>query len=335
LKYSLNLIATALEGTRRPTADEKSTSKKLRITVVHMDSESYILHAMADVTDIKSIGDNFDDINWPKIYDTWKELCALVSIDLEDPIRHRIDYIPPRVGLLIDDEYLYAGRCSMRLIGDFDVPIRDVHSNAPPRAGSIPRFNLDVGENEYQFYKREKTTKKTDRTFRAMRGFKGSVVAYRQREFNAGIRPIWKPDVWMAQLKLYIEARNKGDEITFVSATSMKFEPLVRAALEVEAKVKIYLHDAKPGSKVIPDLRVRLGLGKADTRVTIHGYKHPPTFRAVIVAEVAIGLQPYISADTRAVGSDMTKKLPLCFIITRNFSQFQGLRDIMLKSLKT
>jgi TIR domain len=338
LKYSLNLIATALEKAGRLTAEEAGTSKKLRITLVHMDSESHILHAMGDARDISSIRDNFDDINWPKIHDTWKSLSALLSIELEEPIRHRIDYIPPRVGILIDDKFLYAGSCSFRLIGDFDVPMRDVHTNATLRAGNIPIFNLDVGENEYRFYKRSQGPRKNnpDASHRAMREFKGSVVAYRQAKFNVGVIPLWESDEWIKQIRMYISACKQSDEIIFVSATPQRFEPLIRNALGVGAKVKIYLHDADPGLKAVSDYTnwLQNSVGDKIARATILGYEHSPTFRAVIVGDVAIGLQPYTSAGGKLGGPEITRKLPLCFIINSRFSRFAELKRSVLESLE-
>ena len=335
LKYSLDLIATALidlARTAKPTALEATIPKKLRVTLVHMDSDSHILHAMDDARDRKRIRDNFDDVNWPGIYDHWKKLCASVAIELEEPIRHRIDYIPPRVGLLIDATYLYAGRCSMRLIGDHDVPMSDVHTNLPPRPGNIPQFNLDVGENEYQFFRKDPSTRDDDTPagkaiYKAMREFKGSVVAYRQREFNAGIRPIWESVEWTDVLDRYIRARTPADAITFVSATSQRFQKLIRSALRVGATVTIYHHDLDPNSKAIAELRARF------KPATVLAYDHPPTFRTVIVGDVAIGLQPYISPDLGSASAEMTK-LPLCLIITSLFRNFAELKQSVLESFK-
>jgi TIR domain len=335
LKYSLKLIADALvdlSKNGKPTAAEASIPKKLRITLVHMDSESHILHAMKDQLDTESIRDNFDDAKWLEIYDHWKTLCKSVAIELEKPIRHRIDYIPPRVGLLIDATYLYAGRCSIRLIGDHEVPMTDVHSNLPPPPGNIPRFNLDVGENEYQFFIRDPSAKHDDTPtnraiYKAMREFRGSVVAYRQRRFNAGIRSIWESAEWTDALDRYISARTPADTITFVSATSQRFHKLIRSALRVGASVTIYHHDVVPNSQAILSLRARY------KPATVVAYDHSPTFRAVIVGDVAIGFQPYITPDLRSEGAEMTK-LPLCLIITSLFSNFTELKQSVLESFE-
>jgi hypothetical protein len=335
LKYSLKLIRIALAKSEIPSADKASTPKTLRITLVHMDSASYILHALGDGTDITSIRDSFDDFKWRKIYAEWQELCAERLIKLEEPILHRIDYIPPRVGLLIDDKFLYAGRCSIRPIGDWDVPMSDVHGHGPPGADYDPKFNLDVGENEYHFYQRDSKTRNNDPTWRAMREFKGFVVAYRQSKFNAGITPIWESDEWYAQLHRYISARKQSDEITFVSATSQRFGKLIKKALDVGAKVNIYLHDPDPSRKSVSAYTnwLRNGVGDKVARATILGYEHSPTFRAVIVGDVAIGLQPYTFADGEPGVAEKTGKLKLCFIISRGFNRFAELRDNVLESL--
>jgi TIR domain len=342
LKYSLGLITNAIVGfitnaperTSGPPAGGASIRKKLKITLVHMDSEAHILHAMGDEKDIGAIRENFDDVNWARIYETWKELCASVSIELEEPIRHQIDYIPPRVGILIDDKFLYAGRCSLRPLGNYELPLSLVHSNSPPPPGVNIKFNLDVGENEYLFYRRDDAKTKKDDTFRAMREFKGSVLAYRLPKFNAGMRPLWESDDWLRELNRYIDGCTDADTVVFISATSQRFAQSIRKARKVGATVEIYLHSSDPGSMAIPNLKTRLGIGDdMDDRIRIFGYQHSPTFRAVIIGDLAIGIQPYTSADLNSRAADMTQKLPLCLIITRRLNRFADLKKSLLSSM--
>jgi hypothetical protein len=331
LKYSLSLISEALQkealAKMGPTgAGETSPTKRLRIKLVHMDSQSHILHAMGDTHDIDNIRSKFEE-KWPKIHEEWKKHCASASIELEVPILHRIDYIPPRIGILIDDEILYAGRCSFNMLYHDHIPLDVVMSGAPQLAGEHLEFKLDVGENEYQFYK------KGDRGFdAAIREFKGSVVAYCQAKYNAGITPIWEPDPWIEHLRTYIRAFKRIHEITFISATSTKFESLVQEALEVGAKMRIYIHDAGSRGKAVKDLRIKLkkNIGALADDAEILDYKHSPTYRAVVIGDVAIGLQPYVSGNGKSAAAQPIKKLPLCLIITRCFSEFAELKKSVL-----
>ena len=108
------------------------------------------------------------------------------------------------------------------------------------------------------------------------------------------------------------------DTVCLYVATSQRFAQSIREARKVGATVKIYLHSSDPGSTAILNLKTRLGVGDTDDRVRIFGYQHSPTFRAIIVGDLAIGIQPYMSADPGIPASSRhDTKLPLCLIITR------------------
>ncbi len=211
LKFSLQLITEALENL----SPQGLTAKKaLTIQLVHMDDQSHILHAVRDTRDIETIRRNFET-EWQEISAKWENLCKAASIDLEAPKLYRIDYIPSRVGILIDDNILYAGRCALKPVG----------------SGTWPIFHLDVGELEYQFH-----MKGSKEVFpggdKAIDEFKGFLKAYGETNNNSGVSPVWRSDAWLERLEQCIADYNDTEDITFISASATKFESMIVRLLE-------------------------------------------------------------------------------------------------------
>ena len=180
LKYSLHLITDALQEVEESRADVSIPKKTLQIRLVHMHEQSHILHALKDHRDIESIRESFGK-QWPVTKAKWKAWCG-AEIEFMEPALYRIDYIPPRVGIMLEvgkESFLYAGRCAFKQT--------DPH---------LPIFNLDVGENEYLFYSKNASTVPNDANCKAIDEFKASFNAYREvrnntRDYtNMGVRHV-------------------------------------------------------------------------------------------------------------------------------------------------
>jgi hypothetical protein len=331
LKYSLYMITDALREFHAENSVTPSPSKTLRITLIYMDSASHILHAFADERDIDAIRTSFG-INWPAIKEEWKDLCA-GSIHLQEPTLHRIDYIPPRVGLLLElgnpekrevpvkQSILYAGRCAFR------------QPNFP-----LPIFNLDVGENEYFVYTSSADSETGVLSAKAIEEFKSSVSAYKGIQNNSGITPVWGSDSWIERLRKHIDDLQGDFEITFVSRTATKFQPLIVRSLDKGASVRVYV--CAPGE---PPLRARdlferleRARGPRARTVEVYRYRHAATFRGVVIKDRLVGLQVYANSDldSSAPGNhatpDILRNFPLCLLVTPCFKSFAELQSRML-----
>jgi len=328
LKYSLDLISTALEELHFESDGSALPRKTLLISLVHMDDQSHILHALGDVKDIKAIRTSFG-ASWPETKSKWKTYCG-ESIDWAEPVLYRIDYIPPRVGILLetgDQSILYAGRCAFKQVGL-----------------GLPIFNLDVGENEYLFYRKDKSTKAEDPNYKAVEEFRASFNAYKEIQYNSGVMPIWESDSWIGELRECIDDLKGPAEVTFISGTATKFEKLIIKALEKGATVHTYVCDPGTKPKQARDLheRLRRQKGKLADAVRQHRYQHPATFRAVVIKDTVIGLQTYVKADGSkgAVGrgptpdSEPALKIPLCLIVKPCFENFEELQKQILSFAK-
>lgn len=319
LKYSLTLIRRALED---PSLIGLNTAppvnKKLSIQLVHMDDQSHILHALRDTRDIDYIRLNFG-IEWEFIHRKWTELCKAAGIELLPPELCRIDYIPSRVGILIDDDYLFAGRCVFKPVG----------------AGAFPVFHLDVGELEYQFFKGGDR----GRNDKAIEEFVGFLKAYRNAKNNTGVAPVWESGEWLDRLSQCLEAYKGTEAVTFISASATKFESMILHLLErmsttpcPQAKVVVYVHDSGSAGLRKKDLKSRiarnLGRSPSADECAVLSYKHPATFRAIVIGNVMIGLQSYINADGSIPGG--TKKIPVGLIFTRCYEHFAQLQQSLV-----
>lgn len=312
--------------------NKPAIKKSLSINLVYMDDQSHILHALRDTRDMDAIRLNFGQ-DWLKTKADWETFCGS-AIELTKPSLYRIDYIPPRVGILMEtgagEAILYAGRCSFRQTDQ-----------------RLPVFTLDVGENEYLFYKKSPTNETDDEDAKAIKEFKAAFNAYRQSQNNSGVTPIWTSNSWIERLREYIgvppDTKYKAErlrEVTFISGTATKFESLIIEAVKNEARVRVYLHDTSSPPRRIRNLHGRLKreLGDAADSVEHHRYQHPATFRGVVIGNVAIGLQIYVNADdpiassvrNKGAKTENVKKLPICFIITPCFRHFEELKQAVL-----
>jgi TIR domain-containing protein len=342
LKFSLHYITDALQAFSRQ-ARTGSGKKKLSISLVYMDDQSHILHALDNTRDMGAIQSNLGR-KWKAVETEWRRLCGEI-IDLADPVLYRIDYIPPQVGILIetgDKSVLYAGRCSFNQ--------EDLRSSG---------FTLDVGENEYFFYKKVGESGDDDSATNAIRQFKKSVNAYAKSHNNSGVTPVWGSNDWVRRLSKYVEkictvyneSTHKLErapdpaELTFISGTATKFEGLIIEALGWGAKVRTYVRDSGTPPRRVRHLydRLRRQVGEMLAGgVEQHRYQHPATFRAVVIGNLAIGLQIYVNADEASLTTvrrqgasfETVRKIPLCFIVTPCFEHFEQLKDAVLTFAK-
>jgi len=314
LKFSLRLISDALQGVSRERKGQRRLNKKtLTITLVHMDGQSHILHAM-NVQDTVIIRSNFER-DWMKIKRGWDKACRRAAIVPSEPLVHRIDYLPPRVGILIDESILFAGRCAFE------------------RRGKADAFELRVGELEYLFYKRNgKLDASDDNARKAIAEFQGFVKAYSHKKNNVGLTPLTDSDEWMGRLRQYIESsEDRIREVTFISATATKFLPLIIRLLREHKKatIRVFVHDSGTSSSHVDNVKTRIkhNLERLPKNLTVASYRHAATVRAIVIDDVLIALQPYINEDESSRGRKGA--LPLCVIVTKCFEHFEKLkRDV-------
>jgi hypothetical protein len=110
LKYSLELLDRALEEfSKTLKRSPEVPRKKLTVRLVYMDDNSHILYALHDQVDISRIRTTLH--RETDLFEHWRELFQETSIEVQFDTPTVIDYIPPRIGTLIDENVLYAGRC--------------------------------------------------------------------------------------------------------------------------------------------------------------------------------------------------------------------------------
>jgi hypothetical protein len=329
LKFSLRFIEDALRKLVDAQHGKLLLQKRLKINLIHMDDQAHILHALKDTRDMAAIKLRFG-VNWQGKLHSWKELWKKVcgdNVELDDPNLYRIDYIPPRVGVLMEtagESTLYAGRCAFNQ-DDLDLAV----------------FELYVGENEYLYYDFGPQQWGAEDP-KPLREFKFSMNAYRDPRHNSGATPIWGSGDWLSRLEGYIEEIHGTTEVTLISGTGKRFEGLVRKAITHGAKVTSYVCDTEshlPHAKRLFDDLFR-ELGEAAKSVEIRRYTHPATFRGVVIGDTAIGLQVYVKPDDLPGPSlllapmECVKKLPICLIITPCFEHFRELKKHVLEFAK-
>ncbi|HXU83023.1 MAG TPA: toll/interleukin-1 receptor domain-containing protein [Polyangia bacterium] len=297
LKWSLELITDALEeiapGSKSP--EGPIVGKTLHITLVHMDDHAHVLHALDDKVDINYIRDNFD-VNWAGIWSKWTSLCAKAGITLAPPSIHRIDYIPPRVGVLVDDDVFYAGRCAFR-----------------PTDGGGSGYQLWVGEREYFLYTTRTTSEaEATRARNAIYEFKGYLGVYKQANHNGVLMPK-TPTAWIEHLSSPIECYAGIERVTLISQTCTKFRPLVKKALAREIPIDIYVQDIETAPTSarnalkelrdrIPDDAEAVGYTLGRGLITVRHFRQHPTYRAALIGNRVLGAQMYVGASQRPTG---------------------------------
>jgi TIR domain len=316
LKFSLALITQALEElatecerTRTGRVSRRHASKTLEIQLVHMDDHAHILHALNDSIDIETIREKLNR-EGPEIFEKWHLACERASIHLAPLQRKRIDYIPPRVGILIDEEFLYEGHCAFH------------------RKGAV--FHLLVGERNYFFYSAKGGRYQSSTSQKAIQEFKTFLQVFGENRFNGvELKSDWKE--WLSRLEDSIDSYPDVREVVLISQSATKFQSLIGYALRKGWHVKIYVQrpdKASGGTKVmISSLRERIEreISQSSSGVAeIYYYDHVPTFRAALIGDELLGVQLYVHSrdESRAVEPGALR-----LIATKHSSEFVALRD--------
>jgi hypothetical protein len=287
LKFSLNMITIALKelahahqtGVRPVMTCRDGRAKRLKITLVHMDDQSHILHALEDQIDIRNILKSFHK-DWFDTSADWRSSCTVMGIDLLEPELHCIDYIPPRIGIMIDHSILYAGRCSF-----------------PQK--SATEFQLRVGENEYFFYERT-----SDRGIKEIDEFEEYLAVYSRPTFY-GVPLVPDGNQWIRALEECVDSYQGLRNITLISQTCTKFEPLIKRALIRGLVASIYVQhpesappDARRSIEGLPGRIRRMTQHRLDCApgggADIYYYRHSPTCRVAAVGDDVLGVQLYL-----------------------------------------
>jgi hypothetical protein len=323
LKFSLPLLTAALEelakdhksGHRLVSVAQDGSRKALQITLVHMGDQAHILHALHDQIDIGNITRSFHE-QWKDTLDGWSKVCTDAGIELKPPLEYCIDYIPPRIGVLVDKSILYAGRCSFPKKGDTE-------------------FHLRAGENEYFFY-----DKTSARGGREVEEFDDYLAVYKRPSFY-GITLVPEASQWIGELENCVNKYPNIKEITVISQTCTKFGPLIKAALLRGLIANIYVQHPDSDS-VLPEVAssIRAVPGRIRRMVQdrrdcgearIYYFKHPPTYRVASIGQELLGIQMYIARPPE-VGTVKAGELRL--IVAKHSSKYQELKRELIEEFK-
>jgi hypothetical protein len=270
LKFSLELITKALQQLPvESSPDGTRPLKRLSIELVHMDDQSHILRALNDQIDIRSILDNFH-AGWALTETKWRESClkAGIELDLHEP--RQIDYIPPRVGILISNSKqrtLYAGRCAFQKTGS--------------------ELHLLAGEREYFYYNAKSSNGSADeRADQAIREFEQYLLLYSMPGHN-GVVLVGDPMAWLAQLRSSIESYQDLKTVLFISNTMSKPRSLIIPALKRGLQIKPYTRppellaseqDKVRVKSLMKDIRMDIrNSGACSGSVELRYYRHRQT----------------------------------------------------------
>lgn len=336
LKYSFRWLDRVFSGLGKPTKAgiQARPRRTLEIALVHMDDQSHILHALKSYAeDIGFIRKHFRR-DWETTTNEWKTNCEKASIVL-DVKPYCIDYLPPRVGVLIDydeddqndDCALYAGRCAFS-----------------DKGGG---FELLVGQLEYFHYLGRSDNKtEADIHRKAITEFKHALKVYRDPVYNTGIVLVGDSGEWLARLIDYLvwlpDIRNTV--ITIISESVQRCTDLIAIAVHLGAHVKVYMRNPdclpptnKEAGKTFGDRLVRKlrtsSASDQDGKVSVFYYQHASPYRAVLIDGVALGIQMYGPNLRGRTLLDLTAGGPLPLIILGSSSRFQDLKDKIITNV--
>lgn len=315
LKYSTLLLDRALDEFSGEDRDGIRAKKKLRIRLVYMDDNSHILYALHDQKDIQSIRDTL--FKEDQLVARWIKCLEGCPIDLEKPETTVIDYIPPRIGILIDDQVLYAGRCAFEDLGGNE-------------------FRILVGEREYFYYM---SGDPRGRGAKMIEEFKSYLRVYGTQRLN-GIELVEDRDEWVERLVSCVLSHAGVKEITLIAQTFTKFMPLVEVALKNGIDVKLYAQRPLDDLKLQP-AQVRKRIESLEARIRervpylatakarIYYVDELPTFRAALIGGEMLGIQMYLPANPK-MGRDRDPS-SVRVIATRYSSRFDQLREELVE----
>jgi hypothetical protein len=312
LKYSLELITKTLRELADSNEDkaalikDRKEKKKMKISLFHMNEHSHILWAIRDFDDVKMIKENFD-IGWADRKKAWAKLAMECSIELDINGPYGIDYIPPHLGICIDDTTLYSGRCVFE------------------KGGMEQR--LLVGEQEYIHYSSAEA-----HGMNAIKQFKQALILYGNARYNSGVRLVYSPSEWIEHLKDGLTVLPDCGKITLLSQTATKFtgSGLVDEALRLGLEINLHIQNPSQDTPLkikshienvnehLKDAVKRAQNKKGHIRVF---YSSEPAYRAVLIGNELIGYQNYVRMD------DELRRGTLRLIVTKASSQFESLKS--------
>ncbi|HTZ26971.1 MAG TPA: toll/interleukin-1 receptor domain-containing protein [Streptosporangiaceae bacterium] len=322
LKYSIHIITEAISGLSPGLS--RTSAGPLTIELVHMDDQSHILNSLNDTLDIDSVLTYFH-ISWLQTKASWEMACNNVGImvDVREPVA--IDYIPQQVGIRIESvedrwSVLYAGQCSFE------------------RAGIGAR--LLVGEREYFFY----TSSSADpRGQKAIEVFNQYFRQYRSPEYN-GVTLVGDHHKWIERLESCVSNYSELRQVTLISNSGQKLFPLIMPALTRRLAVKIYTCDPDLLSgieelwvrsirdRIQEEIWSQLG-GECPGKVELRHFHDTPTFRAAVIGEAVLGLEPYLIQRAIAPSRPLTPSA-MRLIVTKHSEHFSRLNGMVTRFLQ-
>lgn len=328
LKFSLGFVSSALDRvidnrSRRHIGNDhtlKESKKELQINLIHMSAHSHILQALGADLDVALIRENFE-FDWDQTVSEWLALCEKASIKFNPPKVTAIDYIPPLLGILVDDEAMFGGHCG------FEEKVQG-------------RFQLRVGEGEYFQY-----SSKDTRGAAAIQRFKDAVNAYVTPAHNAGVLLVGNTSEWDSHLCPAIQGQSKC-RVTFISQTQSRFTKtrMLQDAISLGHEVEVFIGDSSANAHSIARNKIEvssLEIRRASAAAlpncsgSIHYFKHEPDYRAVIVGDKLLGFEPYVHCKP-AFESCALELEPshVRFVVLGSSPLFQSIKRMLLQSIE-
>jgi hypothetical protein len=311
LKFSLKLVTRALQEFAYETQHTgvKNQTKQLKIRLVHMNDHSHILRVINDNFDVSNIKENFHS-DWTSTKELWKTYADLASIkhlEIGEPCG--IDYIPPQLGICIDNSTFFSGRCAFEKVG--------------------VEYHLLVGELEYIYF-----TDAEPRGAKAISEFRQALKVYENSNHNSGIALARDAEDWIKHLMDGVGDSLTSRKVTLISQTATKFAPLIEKVVSRGLHVDIYLQD--PTSDLPPDVsreikhvpgrleRMAARVGSKGGSFNIFYFSKKPAYRAALIGNELLGYQNYIPSG------EFLNPGPLRLIVTKASSQFEDIKNKLL-----
>jgi hypothetical protein len=332
LKFSVNIITEAINSLSALGRGNDRLRGPLNIVLTHVDDQAHVLHSIEDRTDIRSVVHYFR-VDWTRRKSEWESAGRRAGIEVNVSEPAAIDYIPQQAGIRIHSaeggwSVLYAGQCAFEKAGF------GLHTRAT---------KLRVGEGEYAFY-----TDSLPSPYPSALETRGAEIIdifnqyirhYSESQHNDGAAVVEDAIEWVLRLQECVSTYADVTELLLFSDSCTKFMPLVEPALNRGCTVRIYVtrSDKLTEEKAthVRSLHKRLVTDWASApeggqrgRVELYELGQPPTFRAAIIGDALLGLEPYVPGDLADDSKGIRSLSPsgLRLIVTKYSAHFDLVR---------
>lgn len=344
LKFSINIITEAINSLPLShDGDGPRLRGPLNIELTHVDDQAHVLYAIEDPVDIGRVVEYFR-IGWAHTKETWKLAGsrAGVTVNIAEPAA--IDYIPQQVGIRVQSvggrwSVLYAGHCAFVKAG----------------FGKIGPTTLRVGEGEYAFYTASLpnpySSNLDTRGAKMIDVFNEYVRHYSDPAHNDGVTVVANHIEWIHRLEKCLWQYEGIHDLLLFSNTNTKLLALVQPALRRGCHVRVYATNPElltdEEAFYVRSLTKRLTIDGAPQKQSdvrrgeLYYVRQRPTFRAALIGDAVLGLEPYVppaiheagpgNAPDAAPGAKSLFPSGLKLIITKYSAHFERLRAMVVE----